>query len=351
MITVAIPCYNLKDSIARCLESVIAQDYADFEILVIDDHSEDGSVEIVRDLLGRHSERPSRHIINEKNLGLNIVRNIAIREAKGDCLFFIDGDDTIEPGTLTLFHGIMEETGAEVVCGSLRKIDLEGKTILIKKCPVCSYVGDFAISTYIEKQQTARSGIFPYSVWNKLYRLEFLRQHQIRCSESHRYHEDNYFILQVAIHAKSVAFTDVITYNYIQAPMSICNHKADREKCNSIYAVMESVFGIYADLKVTLSEKPIPSGIMYLLNMLWLTGGMLRIFYTSELGKEEKKDFLRWLKERYRQNGLDWHNVIGIYNKLSYALLMSPFPYTLFHYYFKHLRTIVRLVNCSYHRL
>lgn len=347
-ITVAIPCYNLEKRITICLESVISQDFQDMEILVIDDHSKDHSVEVVKNLIEKHPERFIRHIVNSENLGLNIVRNMAIREAQGEALFFIDGDDTIEPGTLTLFQQKMEETGAEVVCGSFRKSDSNGNTILEKRCPAYSYEGTYATSTYIVNHFTPSHGNFPNAVWNKLYRLDFLRRNHICCLESHRYHEDNYFSLQVALHAKSVAFMDVITYNYIQAPTSICNHKADRNHCESIYAVMASVFETYADLKATLSGKPVPQGILYFLNMIWLTGGMLHIFYTSELDKKEKKQFLRWLKRQYQKKNLYWRDVVGIYNRLSYAILMSPLPYFLFHHYFKHLKTINKMVNSFY---
>ena len=121
--------------IAKCLESVSLQDYQDLEILVVDDHSTDRSVEVVNKVIKEHPERDIRLIINEENLGLCKVRNISIDEARGDTIFFMDGDDTIEPRTLSLFHKRMEETGVEVVCGSFRKTDLDGNPFIIKCAP------------------------------------------------------------------------------------------------------------------------------------------------------------------------------------------------------------------------
>ena len=80
-ITVAIPCYNLQDRISASLESVIAQDYEDTEILIIDDGSTDKSVEVINSMIDLHPEREFRLIVNETNLGLCAVRNIAIKEA------------------------------------------------------------------------------------------------------------------------------------------------------------------------------------------------------------------------------------------------------------------------------
>lgn len=103
-ITVAVPCYNQEDRISTCLKSIVSQDYNDLEILIIDDHSTDQSVNVVYNLIKENPEREFHFIVNETNLGLCSVRNLAINEASGDSLFFVDGDDTIEPGTLSLLY-------------------------------------------------------------------------------------------------------------------------------------------------------------------------------------------------------------------------------------------------------
>ena len=142
-ITVAIACYNLEDRIATCLESVISQDYNDMEILVIDDCSTDHSVEVINTMIAKHPERDFHFIVNETNLGLCQVRNISIEEAQGEAIYFIDGDDTIEMGTISLFHRRMVETGVEVVCGSFRKIDTKGNPYIIKQFPDDTIKGVF----------------------------------------------------------------------------------------------------------------------------------------------------------------------------------------------------------------
>ena len=185
-ITVAIACYNLEDRIADCLKSVIAQDFSDFEILVIDDHSTDNSVEVVRKLIKNHSEKEIRLVINEENLGLCKVRNLSIDEAQGDALFFMDGDDTIESSTLSLFHKRMEETGVDVVCGSFRKTDFAGDTLITKQFPDDTVKGNFAIASYIERHI---KGFYWLPIWNNLYRLDFLRSHNICCATNYRKHE------------------------------------------------------------------------------------------------------------------------------------------------------------------
>lgn len=343
--TIAISCYNLEFCIAQCLESVVAQDSADFEILVVDDHSTDKSVEIVREILNRHPEIPSRHIINEKNLGLCMVRNIAIEEARGEYLLFVDGDDTLEPYALSLLRQVMVMCGTDVVCGSFRKVDRNGNTILEKRYPASTCIGDYAIAKYIETQLTNRWGLFPVTAWNKLYNLDFLRRNHIRCNDSHKFYEDYYFSFQIVLLARNVAYISQITYNYVQSSISLCNQRQSVEHTENIYAALESVFRAFADFKSMRQGKEIPRGIMYLLNMICLTEGLLYRFLHSELSKREKKEFLGWLKNKYRENGIERNDVVGIYNKMSYLILTSPFPYSLFMFYFKNLKTIVKAVN------
>lgn len=343
--TVAIPCYNLEFCIVQCLESVIAQDCTDFEILVVDDHSTDNSVEIVREFLDRHPERPSRHIINEKNLGLCTVRNIAIEEARGEYLLFVDGDDTLESYALSLFHQRMAMHGADVICGSFRKVDSSGNTILEKKYPASASIGDYAIAKYIETQLNNRWGLFPVTAWNKLYNLDFLRRNHIHCNSSHKFYEDYYFTFQIVLLAKNVAYMSQITYNYVQYSISLCNQRHSVEHTENIYAALESVFRVFADFKSMQQGKEIPRGIIYLLNMICLTEGLLYRFLHSELNKKKKKEFLRWLEGKYHEIGIGRNDVVGVYNKMSYMILTSPFPYSLFMLYFKNLKTIVKTVN------
>ena len=140
------------------------------EILVIDDHSTDQSVEVVRNLMNKYPDRLFRHIVNHENIGLSLVRNLAISGARGEYLFFIDGDDTIEPGTLSLFYRRIEETHVDVVCGSLQKKDYKGETYIVKQFPDDTIIGDFAYATYMEKYML---GFYSMAVCNKLYRLDF----------------------------------------------------------------------------------------------------------------------------------------------------------------------------------
>lgn len=101
MISVVVPLYNKKDSIGSTIESVLAQTYSDFELLVVDDGSTDGSADVV----SRYDDSRIR-LIRKLNGGVSSARNEGIKNAQGAWIAFIDGDDLWEPGFLEEIAGM-----------------------------------------------------------------------------------------------------------------------------------------------------------------------------------------------------------------------------------------------------
>lgn len=101
-ISVVIPVYNKKKSIRNTVASVLKQVYVDFEVLVLDDGSVDGSMEEIADI-----DDPRLRIIYKKNTGVSDTRNLGMREAKGDVVAFLDGDDLWDPYYLERLHAMV----------------------------------------------------------------------------------------------------------------------------------------------------------------------------------------------------------------------------------------------------
>ena len=98
MISVVIPLYNKQASIAQSLKSVLSQEYDDFEVVIVDDGSTDGSVGVV----GAINDSRIR-LIKQKNGGPSKARNTGVKNAKGEWILFLDADDELEPGALEYF--------------------------------------------------------------------------------------------------------------------------------------------------------------------------------------------------------------------------------------------------------
>jgi len=114
MISVVIPLYNKEASIAQSLGSVLSQSYDDFEVVIVDDGSTDGSVSIVETL-----KDPRVRLIKQENGGPSKARNTGVRNANGEWILFIDADDEMLPGALTTFHSLSEQhSEIEIFCCS-----------------------------------------------------------------------------------------------------------------------------------------------------------------------------------------------------------------------------------------
>ena len=98
MISVVIPLYNKEASIAQSLKSVLSQEYDDFEVVIVDDGSTDGSVGVVEAI-----NNPRIRLIKQENGGPSKARNTGVKNAKGEWILFLDADDEFLPGALEYF--------------------------------------------------------------------------------------------------------------------------------------------------------------------------------------------------------------------------------------------------------
>lgn len=114
MISVVIPLYNKAQSIRKTLDSVLAQTYKEFEIVVVDDGSTDGSANVAEATLCEFSGRPTGYglefrVIRKENGGVSSARNAGILAAKGEYVAFLDGDDLWHPEYLETLHQLIED--------------------------------------------------------------------------------------------------------------------------------------------------------------------------------------------------------------------------------------------------
>lgn len=123
-ISLIIPVYNVEDYLPDCLDSVLAQSYTDFEVIAVNDGSMDGS----REILANYANKDSRiRIIDQENRGLSGARNTGIAAAKGMYIAFVDSDDYIESGYLSVMYSNATEFNADISISG-RYVDCGGQT-------------------------------------------------------------------------------------------------------------------------------------------------------------------------------------------------------------------------------
>lgn len=135
-VSVIIPAYNVERFIRECVNSVREQTYKNLEIIIVDDGSSDGTLDICQKLA---SEDDRIKIVNNGHGGVSRARNAGLDNATGELIVSVDSDDVILPDMIETLYNKMIETGAEVVACGCRFITEEGEPIF-DKCPAQEWV-------------------------------------------------------------------------------------------------------------------------------------------------------------------------------------------------------------------
>jgi glycosyltransferase involved in cell wall biosynthesis len=120
-ISIIVPVYKVEKYLPRCLESILAQTFADFECILVDDGSPDNSPAICDD----YANRDSRIVVmHQGNKGVAVARDAGLKKAQGEFIHFVDSDDWIESKALELLYKKQQETDADIVLGNMKNIFL-----------------------------------------------------------------------------------------------------------------------------------------------------------------------------------------------------------------------------------
>lgn len=122
VISVIVPAYRVEKYICRCVDSILAQSFREFELILVDDGSPDCSGAICDEYAARD---PRIHVIHKENGGLSSARNTGIDVSSGEYLFFMDSDDVIHPDTLRILYECIGKTGAEISVGEFTRFSEE----------------------------------------------------------------------------------------------------------------------------------------------------------------------------------------------------------------------------------
>lgn len=124
--SVVIPVYNVADYLCQCIDSVLANDYKDFEIVLVDDGATDG---VCPGLCDRYEQQhPDQiRVIHQQNQGLGGARNTGLKAARGEYVFFVDSDDYISPESLRILSDAVDASHADIYSFQIVCTDGNGK--------------------------------------------------------------------------------------------------------------------------------------------------------------------------------------------------------------------------------
>ena len=215
-VSIIVPVYNAEATISRCIESIINQEYRDFELLLIDDGSTDSSGTIC----DRYAAEDSRiRLIHKENTGVSETRNMALDLACGTYLQFLDSDDWITPNATRLFVEEAERYHCDMVISDFYRV--VGKRVAHK-----GDIDDDCVLTQEEfsAHMLQNPADFYYGVlWNKLYRREIVEKYHLRMNPEISWCEDFMFNLEYIRHAEVFYALQVPVYYYVKTKGSLAS--------------------------------------------------------------------------------------------------------------------------------
>lgn len=187
-ISVIVPVYNVKSLLPRCIDSLLNQQFTDYELLLIDDGSTDGS----GDICDKYGKKDSRiKVIHKSNEGVSRTRNRGIDEAKGEWLTFVDSDDYVTPDYLSSLYACI---GSEIdlVVQYSKHIRENGEPLYdeynLPECKIVYERCDFG--KMVKEQFIAQRG----QIHSKLFKTELLNNRAIRFNSEINFCEDWIFL-------------------------------------------------------------------------------------------------------------------------------------------------------------
>lgn len=244
MISIIIPVYNVEKYLSECLNSIFAQTYTDYEVILVDDGSPDKSGAICDE----YAQKDCRiRVIHQKNAGVSVARNNGINQARGEWITFVDSDDWLDESFLASFNLKADidisVTGLRYVRyperTTMKTWDFEEKDIVLSR--------DFEV--------IAKNNLLEYgTVCCKAYKKQVLDKYFIRFDKNISFHEDHLLLLQYLQHIDKVSMHKAVGYNYRinYFEQSLSNKIHPWEKLN------QSGDAMYAELKLLTFFEQLP---------------------------------------------------------------------------------------------
>lgn len=235
--SVVIPVYNVAEYLRGCVESVLANDCRDCEIILVDDGCTDGVCPALCDQYAETYPALIR-VIHQENRGLGGARNTGLEAAKGDYLFFVDSDDTIVPDALAKLSAAIDRSRADIIAFNLNSDD-GARTLTPIKANAFFAETPFALREHPEFLLSLPSA------WSRVWRRELFLSSGVRYP-SRVWYEDIRTSTKLFAVADSICTVDDCLYNYLQRPGSIMN-SGKTERSGEIMEAFDDILDWFAD--------------------------------------------------------------------------------------------------------
>ena len=257
MVSVIVPVYKVEDYIRECLDSILAQTYPDFELILVDDGSPDDSGRICDD----YAKGDNRiKVVHKVNGGVSSARNAGFEVAKGEWIMYVDGDDWIEPDMIESLIEAAQITGADMVFGDFMKY---GPSAGYNKLPTWSSDKKKSMTNYIAYVMT--------TIWGSIAKRSLYADHSLKSPDGISYCEDFHLIVRLCHFANKIVNVHRPFYHYRYRPTSIMSNMNRKTEADEQWVYQDTIRffkeqGVYEDYRKVMSWRTLKSAQELLLD-------------------------------------------------------------------------------------
>lgn len=303
-ISIIIAAYNAERDIGKCINSIIEQKMQDYELIVVNDGSNDNTENIVLEY-EKKLDGKLRYFYKE-NSGVADTRNFGLDKAEGDYILFVDADDYIDKNLLISQEENMNKC-IDIIKFKMTKLDINGKELEKINGPVFNIMNGQNAFNELFYQDILIDQLCIY-----LFRRQYINEHNYRFIKG-AYHEDFGLIPIMLVNAETVISTNIYGYYYIQSNNSIMrnsNHDKTIKK-------MKDSFMYYDNMIETINS----------INISDFTKENMKIYYTNsillkiqELNIEDRKIFIKEFNKRNMRKNIKIRNLKQFIKRILLAV-------------------------------
>ena len=225
-LSIIVPIYNVAPYLRKCVDSLLAQDIKDYEIILVDDGSTDNSGAIADEIVSEAMDcSPTLRVIHQENMGLSEARNTGTRTAQGEYIMYVDSDDYLQPNVLGALMEQVERDHLDVLRFRYQNVRECGEVFAPYK----------DMTNYNDYSSVPTDGLtfLNERMGTQCYAWQFLLKAELTCKELFTpgiYFEDTDWTPRMLLRAKRVASTDLVVYNYLWREGSITLSQKDITK-------------------------------------------------------------------------------------------------------------------------
>lgn len=288
--SVIIPVYNAERTLRRCLDSLVGQQFSDYELLLINDGSTDDSDAICREYANTY---PCVRYFAKENGGVSSARNLGLEQAEGEYILFVDSDDYVSENYFASLSDALENAAADLLLFGYRNfggVSTEWDT------------GVFYENTEVGVAEQISSAMRQYlfsSLLSKAFKRQIIEQHNIRFANDLAIGEDQAFIFTYAMHIRSIGSIGYHLYNVDVSDGNSLSRKARPYLTEQLMEVNRRMYAANRD-----AEHSPEAARYYEVALSWMT---YRSVYSSckellkfDLSAKQRRQEIRKICKLYR---------------------------------------------------